>query len=105
MKTGTLNRLATIQTPTESANAIGEPILSWSTYATRWIGVVPLSGSESVSALASQSDVTHKVMMHYTPGLKAKMRIVCEGRTFEITSVVERGYRAEHELLVSEVTD
>jgi hypothetical protein len=44
-------------------------------------------------------------MLHYTPGLKAKMRIVCEGRTFEITSVVERGYRAEHELLVAEVTD
>jgi hypothetical protein len=33
------------------------------------------------------------------------MRLVCESRTFEIMSVVERGYRAEHELLVSEVTD
>jgi SPP1 family predicted phage head-tail adaptor len=105
MNTGTLNRLATIQTPTESANAIGEPILSWATFATRWVGIMPLSGSESVSALASQSDVTHKVMLHYTPGLKAKMRLVCESRTFEIMSVVERGYRSEHELLVSEVTD
>jgi len=105
MKTGTLNRLATIQTPTESANAIGEPILSWATFATRWVGIMPLSGSESVSALASQSELTHKVMLHYTPGLKAKMRLVCESRTFEIMSVVERGYRAEHELLVSEVAD
>jgi hypothetical protein len=43
--------------------------------------------------------------MRYTPGLKPKMRLASEGRTFEIDSVVERGRREEHELLVTEVVD
>jgi hypothetical protein len=33
------------------------------------------------------------------------MRFTCEGRTFEIMSVVERGRREEHELMASEVVD
>jgi len=33
------------------------------------------------------------------------MRLVSECRTFEIASVVERGRREEHELLVTEVVD
>jgi hypothetical protein len=45
------------------------------------------------------------VRLRYTPGLKPKMRLVSEGRTFEIDSVVERGRREEHELLVTEKLD
>jgi hypothetical protein len=43
--------------------------------------------------------------MRYTDGLKPKYRIVAEGRTFEIVSVLEKGRRVEHELLVTEVVD
>ena len=55
--------------------------------------------------MASEGNVTHRVRMRYTAGLKPKMRIACEGRNFEIMSVVERGRREEHELMVSEVVD
>lgn len=105
LRSGTMDRLAVVQTPTESASAIGEPILTWADFATRWIAVLPLSGSESMQAMASEGSVTHRVRMRYTPGLKPKMRLTCEGRTFEIMSVVERGRREEHELMVSEVVD
>jgi hypothetical protein len=43
--------------------------------------------------------------MRYTQGLQPKYRIVAEGRTFDIISVLERGRRVEHELLVTEVID
>jgi hypothetical protein len=33
------------------------------------------------------------------------MRLVADGRTFEITSVVEVGRRVGHELLVTELVD
>lgn len=105
LRSGTMDRLAVVQTPTESASAIGEPILTWADFATRWIAVLPLSGSEQITAMASEGSVTHRVRMRYTPGLKPKMRLACEGRTFEIMSVVERGRREEHELMVSEVVD
>lgn len=105
LRAGDMDTLATIETPTESTNAIGEPMLTYSTFATRWIALLPLSGSEQINALAAEGSVTHRVRMRYTSGLKPKMRLVSDGRTFEILSVMERGRRAEHELMVVEVVD
>ena len=106
LRSGEMDTLATVQTPTESQNAVGEPVLSWATFATRWIAVLPLSGTEQLQAAAAEASVTHRIRMRYTEGLKPKMRLVAEGRTFEIMSVVERGMRREeHELMASEVTD
>lgn len=105
LRSGLMDRLATVQTPTESANGIGEPILTWSDFATRWIAILPLSGNEQMTAMAQEGSVTHRVRMRYTSGMKPKMRLVAEGRTFEVMSVVERGRKEEHELMVTEVVD
>jgi len=105
LRSGIMDRLSVIQTPTESANAIGEPILTWADFATRWIAILPLSGNEQMTAMAQEGSVTHRVRLRYTAGLKPKMRLVAEGRTFEVMSVVERGRREEHELMVTEVVD
>jgi SPP1 family predicted phage head-tail adaptor len=105
LKSGVMDKKATIETPTESTNAIGEPTFTWSTFATRFIALQPLSGNEQLIAMANEGSVTHRVRMRYTDGLKPKMRIVVGGRTFEIMSALERGRREEHELMVSEVMD
>lgn len=105
IRSGLMDRLATVQTPAESANGIGEPILTWSDFATRWIAILPLSGNEQMTAMAQEGSVTHRVRMRYTSGMKPKMRLVAEGRTFEVMSVVERGRKEEHELMVTEVVD
>ena len=76
-----------------------------STFATRWIAIVPLSGAEQLQAAAAEASVTHRIRMRYTSGLKPKMRIVADDRTFEIMSAVERGRREEHEVMASEVAD
>lgn len=105
LQSGIMDQKATIETPTEGVNSIGEPTLTYSTFATRWIALLPLSGAERVASLQNEGTVTHRVRMRYTSGLKPKMRITSEGRTFEIASIVERGRREEHELLVTEVAD
>jgi len=105
LQSGIMDQKATIETPAESVNSIGEPTLTYSTFATRWIALLPLSGAERVASMQNEGTVTHRVRMRYTSGLKPKMRLVSEGRTFEIASVVERGRRDEHELLVTEVVD
>lgn len=105
LKAGDMDRRAEIQTPTEGVNSIGEPTFTYSVFATRWMALLPLSGAERIASLQNEGTVTHRVRMRYTPGLKPKMRLVSEGRTFEIDSVVERGRREEHELLVTEVVD
>jgi len=105
LKAGIMDQKAEIQTPTEGVNSIGEPTFTYSAFATRWMALLPLSGAERIASLQNEGTVTHRVRMRYTTGLKPKMRLVSEGRTFEIDSVVERGRREEHELLVTEVVD
>lgn len=105
MQTGILDTKAVIQQPTEARNSLGEFTLTWSDWATRFIALLPLSGTETINALALEATVTHRVRMRYTAGLQPKFRIVAEGRTFEIISVLEKGRRVEHELLVTEVVD
>lgn len=105
LRAGEMDKKATVQTPTEGVNSIGEPTFTYSTFATRWIAILPLSGAERVASMQNEGTVTHRVRMRYTSGLKPKMRLLAGGRTFEIDSVVERGRREEHELLVTEVVD
>jgi SPP1 family predicted phage head-tail adaptor len=105
LKAGIMDQKAEIQSPTEGVNSIGEPTFTYSAFATRWMALLPLSGAERIASLQNEGTVTHRVRMRYTAGLKPKMRLVSEGRTFEIDSVVERGRREEHELLVTEVVD
>jgi len=105
MNTGILDTKAVIQRPVEARNSLGEYTLSWTDWATRYIALIPLSGIEAINAMALEAVVTHRVRMRYTEGLQPKYRIVSEGRTFEILSVLERGRRVEHELLVTEVVD
>lgn len=105
LRAGEMDQKATVQTPTDGVNSIGEPTFTYSTFATRWILILPLSGAERVASMQNEGTVTHRVRMRYTPDLKPKMRLVVGNRTFEIDSVVERGRREEHELLVTEVVD
>lgn len=105
MKTGELDTKAVIQQPVEVRNNLGEFTLTWSDWATRYIALLPLSGNEVINALAIEATVTHRIRMRFTDGLKPKYRVVAEGRTFEIVSVLEKGRRVEHELLVTEVVD
>ncbi len=102
---GIMDKKATIQTPTETLNELNEPTLTYSTYKTRMVALLPLSGNEQINAMANEASVTHRIRMRFTSGLVPKMRIVIDSRTFEIMSVLERGRREEHECMVSEVLD
>lgn len=105
LRAGLLDKTAVIQTPADSVNSLGEPVLTYSTFKTRRIALLPTSGTEQIDAMATQGTVLHRIRMRYTAGLKPKMRVVCESRTFEIQSVMERGRREEHEVLATEVVD
>lgn len=102
---GLMDTKATIQTPAEGLNELNEPTLTYSTFATRMIALLPLSGNEQINAMANEASVTHRVRMRYTEGLVPKMRFTVGSRTFEIMSVLERGRREEHECMVNEVLD
>jgi SPP1 family predicted phage head-tail adaptor len=49
MRAGRLDRRVTIQRKSDSYSASGEPVETWSTLATRWAYVAPVSGDERFS--------------------------------------------------------
>lgn len=102
MDAGRLRERVTVQQASETRNALGETVLSWSTYAERWASVEGVSSRESLSYGQQQIDVTHRVRMRYLSGLTQSMRLQWRGRTLEIISLLEHGNRSEHELLCQE---
>ncbi len=88
-RAGKLRHSVTIQQATEAASAYGEQTPTWSTYATRWAGVEPLSGTEFFASDARQGRRAVRFWLR-NDGLAVvpKMRISHDGRTFDIDAVI-----------------
>lgn len=102
MDAGRLRERVTVQQAAEGRNAIGETVLSWSTFAERWASVEGVSAREALTAGQNEISITHKVQMRYLAGLTQRMRILWRGRTLEIVSLLEHDNRSRHELICQE---
>ena len=102
---GRLRERITIQQATETRNALGESVQSWTTFAERWASVDGLSSREVLLTGQQQTEVTHRVRLRYVDGFKSTMRILWRNRVLEITSLLEHGNRSEHEALCTERVD
>jgi SPP1 family predicted phage head-tail adaptor len=102
---GYLREKVTIESSTETRNEFGESVQAWQEYATRYASVEPVSYFEQNRRQQVGGTVSHVVRMRYTPGLTGAMRLRWDsrgGRLLYISSVVERGFREEHELQCEE---
>lgn len=91
-----LDRLITIQTITQSKDETsGEAIRTPSTFAQVWASVTPWQGREFTQAGQLSAEITTRFHIRYLDGLNPKMRIIHEGKTFEIFRIepVGRGDR------------
>lgn len=92
-----------VQSRTTTQNAYGEPVATWSTLATVWARVEPLSGRELWQAAQVRPDVSHKVTMRHYPGLSPKHRLKLGSRIFNIDSVLNIEERERlHQVLCKE---
>ncbi len=69
-------------------NAMGEPIEDWVTIKTRYAKIEPLTGREYWDAQQIKSNVTHTVTMRFCEGLTTKMRLVFQGRIFNLGNIL-----------------
>lgn len=89
MNTGRLRDRLTIQTYTNSIAANGETTKTWTTFATVYAEIRPISGRELEKAGKVQGELTHVIKIRYLSGVLYKMRGVDEkSRVFEFDSVV-----------------
>lgn len=67
----------------------GGVIYAWSHWAHVWASVEPLQGREFFAAQALQSQTTVRIRMRYRPGVTSQMRVLFDGRIYDIESVIE----------------
>lgn len=81
-----LNKRVTIQVSAETKDADGLALDSWQDHATVWAAVEPLRGREYFAAAAVNAESTVRFRIRYRRGITSKMRLVYDGRIFNIKS-------------------
>lgn len=105
MRAGTLRHRVAIQSLGASLDDYGDPSGGWSTDATVWAAVEPVSGTESVIGDELTGVVTHKVTTRYRASVTPANRLTYDSRTLSIVEVRnwrERGIQLE--IMCREVT-
>lgn len=88
MQSGRLRHRIKIQQRTMTPNAIGEVVPVWSDYATVWASVEPATASKYYAAKQLDAKVDGVIIMRYRDGIEPTMRVVYDGRTLEIISLL-----------------
>lgn len=92
-----LNKRVGIQTAAQAAGSTGQPIQTWTTAKTVWVGIEPLNGQERLAEGNVSAKVSHRVVLRYNAysALTSACRFIRGSRVFEIVSVVNVGERNE----------
>ncbi|MCB0190645.1 MAG: phage head closure protein [Anaerolineae bacterium] len=106
MRAGKLRHRVVIQQNTPTRDTDGAELESWSTVATVWAAVIPLSGREQFINAEDQTVAlsSTRIEMRYRSGLTTRMRVTWSGHTYDIQRIVEVNTRQrELHLLCEEV--
>lgn len=89
---GELDRRITIQAKTINKDAVGGPVETWATHATRWAKVEDLNGRALYAAQAAGSVVTKVVTIRYLSTLTSAQRLLLDdGRIANIQHIEKIG--------------
>lgn len=105
MRAGRLRHRVVVERATDGTDAYGDQVQTWTTLATVWAGIEPLSGREYLSAAHIQADVSTRIVMRGIPGvtLTPKDRIRYGARLFDIKQIVDQNAEnVELQLLTQE---
>jgi len=89
MNAGDLRHSIIIQIPQRVKNSIGEWYDSWTTWATVYAAIEPLSGKRYMEGKQANSDVTGIVRIRYRAGVIPTMRLLYGSRILQIVSIVD----------------
>lgn len=89
MRAGALKHQINIQFKTETQNAHGEAIPSWTTGYTCYAAIKALNGKEYFGSAEIQAEATHEITIRYVNGVTPAKRILYGTRVFDILAVNE----------------
>jgi SPP1 family predicted phage head-tail adaptor len=96
---GELRHRVSMQSSTESADAYGQDVRTWSTYATVWAMVEMSPGSEIQLGLSQQALAPYRVTIRYRGDVLPSHRIVYGAKILEVMSVSDLTGYGTHEVI------
>ena len=86
---GDLRHRVELQRPVTTQDAAtGAYITNWTTFASPWAKIAPMSAREFMQSAANQSEVRGYITIRYRGGVDASMRIVHRGMYYNIFGVI-----------------
>jgi len=90
----------------QGRDSTGAPTSAWTDFAKDVrASVEPLQGREYLAASGQQAEVTTRFRLRYIPGVTAAMRVVFEGRIFNIVTPIDPNMLHRELLLMTVETD
>jgi SPP1 family predicted phage head-tail adaptor len=94
LQIGKLDRRITIQQLTKGVGEdYGEPTETWSDWVTVWANVYSGAGREFEQARQVNAEIDTQFQIRWRPGILATMRILYDGRYYDIQRIQEVGRR------------
>lgn len=91
MKSSALSHRIEIQTPSETQDAYGQPVKTYTTSQVRWCAINPLNDREAFYAAQVRPETTHRITFRYFDTLNHMHRLKLNSRVFEILSILNIG--------------
>lgn len=88
MRIGDLNRRILIQRPVSTPDAMGGASIVWTTAATVWSSLWPVSAGERIQANAPTLIITHRVRIRYRSDIKPSWRLKYGNRYLSVVSII-----------------
>ena len=88
MNSGDLRHRIIIQEKISSRDTYGMEKITWSHVSEVWASAEPLRGQEYLEARRLQADIDVRFRMRYRDGIKPAMRVLHDGRIFDIQGVI-----------------
>jgi len=87
MRAGIMRHRITIQSKSVVRDSFGGETVTWTTFATVWAQMRPLSGREYFDARQAQADLTTEIVIRYLAGVLPEMRVVDGDHVYDIWSI------------------
>lgn len=108
MEAGKLDRRVTLQRATFAQDDTGQEVATWADLVTVWASKRDVSDGERVAAAEVAASITTRFQIRWGSAwadLNPKDRVVCEGKTYDVSAVKELGRRAGLEITAAARSD
>ena len=105
MRSGMLRHRVTLQRFQQGQDAYGGPVETWEDVAIVWASLEAMSGREFFASQQAQSEVTQRIRIRYRPDVTADMRVIHNGKVFNIVAPLPDNRGRELVLMCREVSN